>query len=537
MALIKGAYGVIYVNLDKLLVALLLFIFLWVGLSRQDYAGDGLRHLDHILQSDLPTLGEPRWILFPVLLFAVVKPFVATGIVHSTAQAARVFCLFNVASGFIYLLCLRCFLSELTTIGRTSVLLLAGGSYAFLSLVTDIIEPTGAVSMAIAGITFGRFHHALSISTRVTIASASLALASLIYQGLAFGFFFLPAIFPFPFSAGRTYTLRVVALALMVPVVTIALTSFSAGTPQNAARRFIEGEGNRAMSLQYSHVSPKNLLGVMIIGPTYAFANIRQGRGLSGTIDLLRNPKTALQGVQSAVAWGFSAIAIVGALIFLALRKEFALLLAYAGMMTLPLLRMTQYGYMKYYVLMPFLAVLVTSRLKVRAVYVGALGTLLLMSNLNEISAQNAEVATLRLEVARELYPRIPSATCFLTNGWAPPIVDWPGDSVSWLDIVGSGTSGSEEENAKLSSELLRERLKRLFCNCPAILTDSFVLPNLGGLQQELSQFHIHSIPLSKVVVRAPESAQVFASHRYGVKFTVYRFSSEDQQRACKALE
>jgi hypothetical protein len=472
-----------------------------------------------------------------VLLFAVVKPFVTAGVVHSTAQAARVFCLFNVACGFIYLVCLRRWLLELAANRRAAVLLLAGSSAVFLTLTTDIIEPTAAVLIAAVGLTFARFHNGLTSVTRVTIASASLALASLIYQGLFFGFFFLPAIFPFSFSAWRTYALRVAAFALAVPLVTIALTSFSGDTLQNATHRFLQGDGNLAASLRWSHVSPKNLLGVMIIGPTYAFANIRQGRGLSGTIELLRDPKTVLQGVQGAIVWGIFAIAILGALIVLAFRKMFSLLLAYAGMMALLLVRMTLYGYMKFYVLMPFLAVLVVQRLNVRAVYVWALGALLFLSNLNEIWAQHAEVSTLRLEAARDLYPVIPPATCFLTNGFATPIPFWPGDSVSWANIVGGGTSGSMEENAKVSSELLRDQLKKLFCTCPAILTDNFILPNLGTLQQELTEFHVQNIPLSKLVVRAHESAQLFWSRRYGVRFTVYRFSSKDQQQACKALE
>ena len=520
-------------NSDKLLLAVLLPILLFVGFRRLDYAEDGLRHLNHILQSNYPALGEPRWILFPLLLFAVVKTFALAGIVHSAGQAAKVFCLFDGVCGFLYLVCLRLWLSELPALRRTAVLLLAGGSYVFLTLATDIIEPAPAVLIAVAGLTFSRFHAGLSDSARVTIAAGSLALAGVIYQGLLFGFFFLPAIFPISLLATRQNVLRVVGLAGAVPIFTIVLLCFGGETPRNAARRFVQGEANDLASRQYSKPSAKNLAGVVIVGPAYAFARIPELRGLTGSLRMLRHRETAFDAVRGALAWCFMAAAIIGATVLLLFRKQFALLLAIAGMMTLPALRISQYSYVKYYVLLPFLVALVVPRLGVRFVYPAFLGSLLLLSNLGQIRAQRAQSESFRLQVAHELYPRVPQAACFLTNGWGPPVPEWRGDSLGWLHILNAGDSVSQEQLAKADSQLLRNRLKKLFCSCPAVVTDSFILPNLASLQEELSYFRIADIPLPKLVVPSTGTAEVFRSPR----LIVYRFSPEDQRRACEALD
>jgi hypothetical protein len=520
-------------NPDNVLLAAFLLIFLVIGLRRLDYAGDGIRHLDHILQSNRPALGEPRWILFPLLLFAILKPFAAAGIIHSAQQAAKVFCLFNITCGFAYLVCLRAWLRDLPAVRRAAVLLLAGGSYAFLTLATDTIEPTPAALLAVAGLTLARFHDGFSEGRRLTIAAVSLALASLIYQGLLLGFFFLPAIFPFSFLTFRQIGLRVASAALAVPLITILLLSIGGDTPWNAARRFRLGASNTAESQQYSRVSAKNMAGVAIVGPAYAFANIPDLRGLTGTISLLRHRKTAFDGVSGAATWFCAAVAIIASMILLVFKRQFALLFAFAGMMVLPAIRMSQYSYMKYYVLLPLLVVLVVPRLGVHFAYPACLGALLLISNFAQIWTQRLESETLRQQLARELYPRIPQGSCFLTNGWGPPVPDWRGDSVAWAHILNSGNAESQQENAKANTQLLRQRLTNLFCTCPAVVTDTFIQPNLASLQQELSYFGLVDIPTSQLVVAPSNSAEILRSQR----FALYRFSVGDQRRACQALE
>lgn len=528
-----GATKWIRINPDKALLAALLLVYLLAALGRFDYAGDGMRHLDHILHSNVPALGEPRWILFPVLLFAVIKPFAVAGIIQTPAGAAGVFCLFNAACGFAYLLCLRRWLVELAPLRRTAVLVLAGGSYAFLILATNTIEPTPAALIAVAGLTYARFRDGLSDSARLTVATGSIAVASVIYQGLLFGLFFLPAIFSVRIMFSPRNAIRIAGGALAVPLCTIILLSLSGDTPRNAARRFLQGEANSASSSQYSRVSAKNLAGVAIVGPAYAFASIPDLRGLAGTARLLRQRETAFEAIRGGAAWFAMAVAITATLVLLVVRRHFALLLAFAGVMALPAMRMSQYSYPKYYVLLPFLVVLAVPRLQVRFVYPALLGVLVLLSNVAQMRAERVQAEELRVRVAEELYPRIPDRACFLTNGWGPSVPEWPGDSVSWAQILNGGSSESQEENYRANSRALHDRLKKLFCTCPAVVTDAFLAGNRGPLQQELSTFHIEGIPLAKLLVPSAAQATIFQAPR----FTVYRFSVEDQHRACEALD
>jgi hypothetical protein len=520
-------------NLDKLLLTTFCVVFVLLGLWRFDHAGDGLRHLDHILRSRYPALGEPRWLLFPTVLFLVVKPFVSIGAIHTVLQATKVFCFFNALCGFFYLVCLRHWLRGLSVGQRTAVLLLAGGSSVFLTLATDTIEPTPAVLVAVSGLTVARFRRGLSDDLRVTVAVASLMLAGLVYQGLLFGVFLLPCIFPYALLTCRRIIFRVVLLVSVVPLVTTVLLCFGGDAPSNALRRFVQGESNVASARQYSVRSAKNIAGVAIVGPAYAFASIPDLRGVTGSIQLLRHRKSILGGIRGVVAWFCMAFAIIWAIIVLVVRRQLAVLVAFAGMMVLPALRMSQYSYLKYYVLLPLIIVLAVPRLGVRFVYLGVLGALVLLSNIDQMWARRVEGEKLRLHATRAFAGRISNEACFLTSGWGVPIPHWRGSSLAWAHILNGGNSASQAHLSKENSQLLRTRLKDIFCKCPQIVTDSFFESNLVALQHELSYFQIVDIPLATLVVPATNSVEIFRSAKFGV----YLYSPENQRRACEVLQ
>jgi hypothetical protein len=103
------------------------------------------------------------------------------------------------------------------------------------------------------------------------------------------------------------------------------------------------------------------------------------------------------------------AVALTAALALLFYKRQFAILFAYAGMTMLPAIRMAQYSYMKYYVLLPFLVVIAFPRLGMRFAYPGLLGALLLISNTGNIWRDIRDSRELRLHVAQDLYPRVPT--------------------------------------------------------------------------------------------------------------------------------
>ena len=141
---------------DMLLILFLSCVMALLGAYRLDYAGDGLRHLGPILGSSFPVLGEPRWVLFPALLFCVLKPFVLLGLIHTPAGAAQAFAIFNAVCGGLYLLCLRSWLQEMNPARRAIILFLVAGTFTFLSLASNTIEPTAAALIAVAGLTGAR---------------------------------------------------------------------------------------------------------------------------------------------------------------------------------------------------------------------------------------------------------------------------------------------------------------------------------------------------------------------------------------------
>ena len=159
------------------------------------------------------------------------------------------------------------------------------------------------------------------------------------------------------------------------------------------------------------------------------------------------------------------------------------------------------------------------------------LGGLLFVSNTTQIYAEISQSKLLRSEVARDLYPQVPHGTCFLTSGWGPPVPGWHNNSVGWAHILYGGNA-SQRGTSIANSEQLRLHLTNLFCTCSAVVTDSFIEPNLRTLQQDLSNFGIVNIPISQLVVPFPERSEIFRSPR----FSVYRFSNEDRERACNAL-
>lgn len=519
-------------NSDKVLLALVFLICVLLGIGRLDYAGDGMRHLQPILEDSHPTLGEPRWLLFPVLLFAIIKPLAVVGVIHSVLEAARAFCIFNVICGFLYLLCLRRWLTDFSPYQRSLVLLLAASVNTFLTLCTDIIEPTPAVLIAIAGITFARFSRRLPDRSRILFASGAVALASLVYQGLFFAFFFLPAVFSLSAVSKPRVALRIALSAAAVPLITVCLLCLTGDSPGNGLHRFTHGEASTAAAEQYSQRSAKNLAGVVIVGPAYALASIPEHRGLAGTLSLIRNRNTVTEGLSDGIAWVCAAFVIVWSLAMLFVRKQFAILLAVLGMLALPAMRMSQYGYMKFYVLLPLIIVFVVRSLRVRYRYIGLLAALLFTSNVRHLWAERARSEELRGEVARQLYPSIPKGSCFLTNGWGVPVPEWPGESFAWLHILNGEAHPNQNKLTRVDFDLMRSDLTRMFCSCPSLLTDGFIAPNLPELRDELAHFGVAGIPLSKLVIPNADQMTVFQSEQ----LRVYRFRASDQRAGCQAL-
>ena len=517
---------------DIMLILFLSCVMAVLGTYRPDYAGDGLRHLAPILGSSFPALGEPRWVLFPALLFCVLKPLALLGLIDTPARAAQAFAIFNAVCGGLYLLCLRRWLHKLIPVRRAIILFLVAGTFTFLSLATNTVEPTAAALIAVAGLTCARYCPTLTDRGRLTVAVGAIAIAGLVYQGLIFALFLLPATLPPACYASRQGLVRILAITALVPLAVIGLLTFAGDSPTNAARRFVQGEANPLSSSLYSQRSLKNLVGVAIVGPAYALNSIPELRGLSGSLAMLRERATVVDALVGLLPWLVGAGALVVTLVLLVLGSHYAVLVAFGGMMALPMIRMSQYAYVKYYSLLPLLMVLAVVRLVPRSGLLALLGMLFFASNLSQYMADRTAAQAFRARIVSELLPQVPREACFLTNGWGPPLPDWRGPSLAWLHILEGGNAGNMNDLRAANASLLRRRLKQMFCGCTVVVTDAFTRTNVTALTQQLDYFGLSGVPISSLVVGAPEQSRIFAASNV----SVYRFSDQERQRACLAV-
>ena len=295
-----------------------------------------------------------------------------------------------------------------------------------------------------------------------------------------------------------------------MPLTVIGLLPLTGDNPTNAARRFAQGEANPLSSSRYSQGSIKNLLGVGIVGPAYALNSIPELRGLSGSLAMLRERATVVDAVVGLMPWLIGAGALVTTLALLVLRGHYDVLVAFGGMMALPMIRMSQYAYVKYYALLPLIIVLAVVRLVPRSSHLVLLGMVFFASNLGQYMVDRAVMQAFQTRIVSELLPQLPGGACFLTSGWGPPIPDWRGPSLSWRHILEGGNAPNIDDLASANASLLSSRLKQMFCGCAVVVTDVFTRENVTALTQDLQNFGLSSVSISPLVVENPEQSKIF---------------------------
>ncbi len=512
---------------DLVVFVAVVLIVIAAAASRREFLGDGVRHLPAILAGDAH-LGEPRWLLFPVLAHFWIRALSVIGLVNGVESTLRALLVLCVASGVLFLYCLR---SWLRAEGgdephRAAALLLAGGSAPFLMLFSDIAEPQLAAALAASGLAYARIRRddPRRAEAAALAAIASIAAAALIYQGVILALGMLPLVVSSPIL--RVPRVRVaIGIAVLAMAATMIAAEIGTGSPaMSAVAATFGGERNPlTRSLMTASASTK-YLAALVAGPPQGIVALTNYAGLRALLGSLRGTDPDAEALAGTnVGLLLLGAAVTTFLLISALRdRQWRVLAAAAILLALPIMRNQQYGYIKFYVMWPIPVALLASRCRARTI--AAVAAMVWLANVwvmtNEIVGGRD-----RYRAVHDAYARATPATCWLTSGWAPPHAYlWPGQSAAILGTLATGVQPTEQ------ASLLTVSLQRCFCDSESVWTDT-TTRDLEIVRSITGHFQYSSIDFARVLIDPAEAAG-----GAGIR-GVLVYSDVARQRACRALK
>jgi len=514
-------------TIELVVLGALAAVLVMAAASRQDFIEDGVRHLPEALAGH-PHFGEARWIMFPPLLFALVRPLAAIGLVGSIEAAIQPFLWLSVASGIVFLVSLGVWLRAESTDGarRAAALLLAGSCAPFLTLYSDIAEPQIAGAMAVAGLAYARERRddPLGAEHGVVVAIVAIACAALIYQGTILAFGMLPLV------ASRDTLLRRRVLGVLcvamatVPVVMVAAQAVS-GTPLSLAlETAVAGERNPLARSFMTRPSAGKYVVAALAGAPQGIVRLKDFSGLRGLLAGLQASDTRTVALATAnviglilgglIVWGLFAAAVRA--------RDWRVLLAVAVILILPVLRNQQYAYSKFFVLWPVPVALAALRYRARSIAVAAL--LVLFSN-GWLLAEDIRRGRRLHTSVQQLYGGAGPTTCWMTSGWAPPMPHlWPGITAP---ILGTLATGSDPA---VQARQLTRSLRRCFCDSASVWTDT--TSRDGPMVADLARHFDYGVVDLTTVLVDPLPAGVPGDTPLRVQI----YSNQDRERICRTV-
>ncbi len=505
---------------------------------RVSYLGDGLRHLGPILTESRPVVGEPRWLLFPAFLFAVIKPLQVIGAVTSARDAVRVFAALDFMAGIAYLLLVKRWLTArgVGPVARAAALLLAGMTVPLLRYSTDTIEPLIPATIALAGIVYLASRPAGDGAKGLLGAGAAIALATLLYQGL----FLAVALVPCAAERGGRFRARTIvifcALLAAAPAVMLATTVATGNrSPRAAIRRVLTGEENSMYRKSLWHKVEgwptwTPYLAAVSLGPARSIVMTPRNEGIARGVRLLGNRATLVDGLLGFGRLMF-AIALIAAGVAMVLRRrEWRMLVAIAGVLVLPIVRPFGFSYLKFYVLMPAVVAVVAAGAPPAAV-LGA-GAIVGAFNLSNLARDTANDRRLARDIA-PLYESAGAAACWLTTGWGPPIFGWPGSECSMRHVLTQAHTERVDEMIAENNRELIESLRRCFCESTAVYTDDVAEDSREQVLGLANEYKFTGFELNGLIWNRERGELAF--DRDGIR--VYRYSGGAQSEICASLQ
>jgi hypothetical protein len=505
---------------------------------RRDYCGDGLRHIPAALTKSRPELGEARWLLFPPLVYLVVHPLAALGIVRSVEGAVVPLLLLNLALSLVYLESLRrCLVALRVSLrARAAALALAAASAGLFLAATDLMEPMPAAALAMVGLTFAaRRTRDPRVDERggrqaTLVAVGFIAFAALFYQGVILAIGLLPIVVPRTVLRDRKVWVWTGIILALVPITMWIVVAAQGHGAAYAAARIVQPGDNQAYNSYLKRPGLGPHLVALIAGPVEGLVGLHDFRGVGGIVAGLRTPGQHTWALVNGLLIVLGDVVLAAGAIVAVRRREWTLLAGFAALLILPVVvRYQQYGYLKYYVLLPVVLAIAASRARPSVVALIAAGVML-VNGAEQISLVRAD----RAEYTRRVpvYARAGAGSCWFTSGWAPRYgFRWPGHVCAVLSNLQSYLGEGEGDLSGPHSALMH-CLEDCFCQSATVLTDDMT-DDARDLVADLgNQFQFHSVDLASLTLSRDRSVILDQSP----ESVVMSYPPSEQRRLCAVI-
>ena len=522
------------VPLDWLVIAMWATFAVVIVLLRADFEPDGVRHLPHVLSSNHPALGEPRWTLHPTLVFILTKPLVAVGLVGSVEGIAHAFSLMIVGLAIGYLVALRSILQSMgaSEHSRAAALALAAVSAPLLKLGTDILEPLSAAAIAVIGLGYAAAGRpdAPDARRRILVAVAAIALGGLVYESVILAIGLLPLVVPFRELVRPRTALPAAMILAIVPVVMIGLLVMNGDSLAHAATRAALGAENPLTRDFLRRPGLEQHVVALFAGPPQGVLKMDEFSGFNRVLAQLSDPSARGAAIWTLVLFLLGGV-IVAALLFAAARaRAWWVLVGFATLLVpLVLLQPQYYGYLKFYSLLPVVLAVAAIHLPARVA-----GTMALIVALINVPARVDGLIQERAfaRVVTPVYKAAGAEACWVTSGWGPPLsMRWPGQNCGILQALAHGTG--EDVNRLLATQhgALTECLEACFCRSNEVLTNDMTSDRRSVVQQLATTFGFDRIAIDDLLLRPGEGKSLMPGDR-----PILRYGPDRQRQVCDAI-
>ncbi len=243
----------------------------------------------------------------------------------------------------------------------------------------------------------------------------------------------------------------------------------------------------------------------------------------------LRSGLARREAASVALRLAVGALAVGGFVVAAARRRDFALLAAIGAVLVLPLVRHQQYGYVKYYILLPVIVAVAASRLPARVMVPLAVA----IAVLNGSALFDKIRAGRQLYAARvRVYEHAGPSDCWLSTGWGPPIgFRWPGTVCAVLGKLAGGSANDVNQVISQAHANLTACLRQCFCEARSVYTDDMTERGLVSLGEVTRQFQYSDLNLADFVLAASRAELVSQTGDEGDP--VYEYGPYDRRRLC----